>query len=115
MATHGRKYRPLLYESCFVDGPWKQRNRRYGGLYTCGLVLINDRRGVLLIAPGGLNRMHKRIFPCQSLPLCQGPPFEGGAQESDDPLIELRRRLEEKHDPRFRLIEAARLGSLTTN
>jgi len=85
------------------------------GCGRCGLVLINDWRGVLLIAPDGFNRIHKRIFPCQSLPLCQGPPFEGGAQESDDPLIELRRRLEEKHDPRFRLIEAARLGSLTTN
>jgi len=104
MATHGRKYRPLLYESCFVDGPWKQRNRRYGGLYTCGLVLINDRRGVLLIAPGGLNRMHKRIFPCQGPPVCQGPPFsQRTSRDSDDPLIELRRRLEEKHDPRFKV------------
>ena len=72
------------------------------GCVRCGLVLINDRRGVLLIAPGGFNRMHKRIFPCQGPPLCQGPPFcQESSRESDDPLYELRRRLEEKHDPRF--------------
>jgi hypothetical protein len=69
------------------------------GCVRCGLVLINDRRGVLLIAPGGFNRMHKRIFPCQGPPFCQGASWE-----SDDPLIELRRRLEEKHDPRFNLM-----------
>jgi|SRR5665213_197935 len=75
------------------------------GCVRCGLVLINDRRGVLLIAPGGFNRMHKRIFPCQGPPVCQGPPFgQGAAWDSDDPLIELRRRLEEKHDPRFSLM-----------
>jgi len=74
------------------------------GCERCGLVLINDRRGVLLVAPGGFNRMHKRIFPCQGPPLCQGPPFcQGASRESDDPLIELRRRLEQKHDPRFRV------------
>ena len=74
------------------------------GCVRCGLVLINDRRGVLLIAPGGFNRMHKRIFPCQGPPLCQGPPFcQEASPDSDDPLIELRRRLEEKHDPRFKI------------
>jgi len=74
------------------------------GCVRCGLVLINDRRGVLLIAPGGFNRMHKRIFPCQGPPVCQGPPFcQEASRGSDDPLIELRRRLEEKHDPRFRV------------
>jgi hypothetical protein len=46
--------------------------------------------------------MHKRIFPCQGPPVCQGPPFcQEPSLESVDPLIELRRRLEEKHDPRF--------------
>lgn len=69
------------------------------GCVRCGLVLINDRRGVLLIAPGGFNRMHKRVFPCQGPPFCQGASWE-----SDDPLTELRRRLEEKHDPRFNLM-----------
>lgn len=46
------------------------------GCVRCGLVIINDRRGVLLIAPGGFNQMHKRIFPCQISPLCQGPAFK---------------------------------------
>jgi hypothetical protein len=74
------------------------------GCVRCGLVLINDRRGVLLIAPGGFNRMHKRIFPCQGPPLCQGEPFSHGtSRDGDDPLIEVRRRLEEKHDPRFKI------------
>jgi len=74
------------------------------GCTRCGLVLINDRRGVLLIAPGGFNRMHKRIFPCQGPPVCQGPPFyQEASRENEDPLIELRRRLEEKHDPRFKI------------
>lgn len=81
------------------------------GCVRCGLVLINDRRGVLLIAPGGFNRMHKRIFPCQAPPLCQGPPFgQELLLESNDPLIELRRRLIEKHDPRFRVFGDARLA-----
>jgi len=74
------------------------------GCVRCGLVLINDRRGVLLIAPGGFNRMHKRIFPCQGPPVCPGPPFCNDLSlESNDPLFELRRRLEEKHDPRFKV------------
>jgi len=75
------------------------------GCARCGLVLINDRRGVLLIAPGGFNRMHKRIYPCQGPPVCQGPPFgREASREVGDPLIELRRRLEEKHDPRFEVV-----------
>jgi len=77
------------------------------GCVRCGLVCINDRRGVLLIAPGGLNRMHKRIFPCQTPPVCQGPPFCNDLSlERNDPLFELRRRLEEKHDPRFKVFSS---------
>lgn len=77
------------------------------GCVRCGLVIINDRRGVLLIAPGGFNRMHKRIFPCQIPPLCQGSPFKDSSLESNDPLIELRRQLVEKRDPRFRVFNDA--------
>jgi hypothetical protein len=75
------------------------------GCVRCGLLLINDRRGVLLIASGGFNRMRKRIFPCQGPPACQGPPFRA-LRESDDPLTALRRRLEEKHDPRFKVFSS---------
>lgn len=78
------------------------------GCVRCGLILINDRRGVLLIAPGGFNRMHKRIFPCQTPPVCQGPPFcQDLLLDRNDPLFELRRRLTEKHDPRFRVFSGA--------
>jgi hypothetical protein len=81
------------------------------GCVRCGLVIINDRRGVLLIAPGGFNRMHKRIFPCQTPPLCQGPPFcQELLLERNDPLIELRRRLMDKHDPRFRVFTGTLLA-----
>jgi hypothetical protein len=81
------------------------------GCVRCGLVIINDRRGVLLIAPGGFNRMHKRIFPCQTPPLCQGPPFcQELLLESNDPLIDLRRRLRDKHDPRFRVFTGTLLA-----
>jgi hypothetical protein len=52
--------------------------------------------------------MHKRIFPCQGPPVCQGPPFgQETSLESDDPLIELRRRLQEKHDPRFKVFRSS--------
>lgn len=85
------------------------------GCVRCGLVIINDRRGVLLIAPGGFNRMHKRIFPCQTPPVCQGPPFcQDLLLESNDPLFELRRRLMEKHDPRFRVFSGATLTVVET-
>jgi hypothetical protein len=48
------------------------------GCVRCGLVIINDRRGVLLIAPGGFNRMHKRIFPCQTPAFVPGTAFLSG-------------------------------------
>ncbi len=77
------------------------------GCVRCGLVIINDRRGVLLIAPGGFNQMHKRIFPCQIPPLCQGSAFKDSSLKRSDPLIELRHRLMEKNDPRFRVFNDA--------
>lgn len=69
------------------------------GCARCGMVLINDRRGTLLVAPGGLGNMHKRIFPCQRPPKC----IASGVDPS--PLLrEIHSQLTEKGDPRFRIL-----------
>jgi hypothetical protein len=67
------------------------------GCRECGLVLVNDRRGALLIAPGGLGSMHKRIFPCQRPPRCK-PATDAGQK-----LQKIYTELTGKNDPRFRI------------
>lgn len=70
------------------------------GCSRCGLVMETDRRGILLIAPGGLGVMHKRIFPCQRPPACK--PH---AKEAESMLEDFVNHLAIKHDPRFHIAQ----------
>ncbi len=69
------------------------------GCERCGMVLINDRRGTLLVAPGGMGSMHKRIFPCQRPPKCVPVGVDAEAA-----LRAIHSQLAQKNDPRFNVL-----------
>jgi hypothetical protein len=82
---------------------WKVRGSdvigQMQGCRQCGLVVIQDRRGTLLVAPGGFGSIHKRIFPCQRTPPCR-KHSRGGRRLLD----QIRHLLTAKHDPRFQIL-----------
>lgn len=86
--------------SFFRMAEWKVRGSNVPGVMhgcgRCGLVLIADRRGTLLVAPGGMGSMHKRIFPCQRPPKCT--PIGADPKAS---LREIQSGLAARHDPRL--------------
>jgi hypothetical protein len=64
----------------------------------CGLVMINDRRGTLLIH-GGLGSVHKHLSPTQKPSQCPGT-----LPSVSDTLNNTVRELIAKHDPRFQVV-----------
>lgn len=68
------------------------------GCTACGLVMINDRRGTLLIH-GGLGAFHKHLSPTQAVPPCGGVPLI-----VSNTLNGIVRELVAKDDPRFQVV-----------
>lgn len=83
---------------------WRRRGSEVTGemkgCVVCGLILVNDRRGMMLIGQGGLGVVHKHLFPTQRTPKCPGEP---GAVEPDLELSIVARRLSARHDPSVRV------------
>lgn len=68
------------------------------GCTLCGMVVIDDRRGTMLIH-GGVGALHKHLSPTQAIPSCPGS--QAGVRESLDGIA---RELTAKRDPRFEML-----------
>ncbi len=81
---------------------WKPRgNPTLGemkGCTLCGMVMIDDRRGIMLIH-GGVGALHKHLSPTQTVPPCPGS--QAGVLES---LNSITREIAAKQDPRFEML-----------
>ncbi|MGH8010953.1 MAG: hypothetical protein ACREQ4_00475 [Candidatus Binataceae bacterium] len=81
---------------------WKPRgNPKPGemrGCTLCGMVVIDDRRGTMLIH-GGVGALHKHLSPTQAVPSCPGS--QAGVMDS---LNGIARELAAKQDPRFEML-----------
>lgn len=84
---------------------WKPRGSnvpgQMKGCTACGLVLIADRRGTMLIY-GGVGAVHKHLSPTQGVPSCAGT-----LASVADSLNGVVRELAAKHDPRFEFVRGA--------
>lgn len=65
----------------------------------CGLILIKDRRGTLLISHGDFRALHKHLYPTQRLPACLGE-----SESMRSALHHLAQVLAAKGNPRFRVV-----------
>jgi hypothetical protein len=69
----------------------------------CGMVVIEDHRGTLLVGANGFGGIHKRIFPGQRTPGCMAMVARADVHRE---LDRIRAQFAAKHDPRFRVLEA---------
>jgi hypothetical protein len=84
---------------------WKPRGSdipgEMKGCTSCGLVVIADRRGTMLIY-GGVGAVHKHLAPTQGVPPCVGS--QASVAEGLNGVV---RDLAAKHDPRFEFLRAS--------